>query len=778
MSTTTWESTGLDPLHVEWMRESAISPEVAKAAGLESIHDAKQAAKLFGRVVKHWEGHLPALSIPYPQPGQRDPVLHRGRPSKPFERRKADGSLTFAKYVQASGTGTHLYFPPSLLRDDVRKDVTRPLLATEGEKKALAADSAGYACVALPGVTQWHVKGEKTLHPELASIALKEREVFLCFDADALTNAQVRKQELAFGRALEAEGARVRIVRFPENAQKLDDFLATREASEFAGLLEDARKNGRLPTDTSGASSEDWKAIWASLRIDPDTDRPVRDIDNLVEIFASHPAWKGAVAYDARWERVTLTRELPCGGPKNSIYPRGITDADETAARLWLVRERSLGWRKAPSLSDVGEALSAAAQRSRFDAVASYLKSVEWDGVERVRRVATEYLGAEDTLYHREVVARWLLSAVARARTPGCKVDNVLVLEGAQGIGKSTAFEVLAGDGHYSGSLPAIGTKEAMEHCVGPWIIELQELAATSKSDVEHVKAFLSERAPRFRHSYGRRTSDHPRRCVFGATTNDSGYLRDSTGNRRFWPVRCGVIDLEALRRDRDQIWAEALVRVRAGEAWHLDTRELQDAATEEQEARGSDADTWVEVAEKLLMRRSHLTVADLLDEVGIETRHQDQRVQNRASRAFRAIGLERMRIRRGFEKPTWVYMRPVASKQAEFSGITGNTGNVASIRNHSNDPTDPSDPTLSKDLIESSENSAEHPLSAHASQVSSTSAGSGGITGITGQRTGIASDFRSHSEGQTGITPPNRDHSSSEWSMVFDENEDGEATE
>jgi predicted P-loop ATPase len=168
---------------------------------------------------------------------------------------------------------------------------------------------------------------------------------------------------------------------------------------------------------------------------------------------------------------------------------------------------------------------------------------------------------------------------------PGCQADHVLVLEGAQGIGKTSAARVLAVRPEwFAGNLPDTHTKDAALQLCGRWIIEISELKAIRNSLVEATKNFITETRDTFRPPYGRRTGQFPRQCVFIATTNEREYLRDLSGNRRYWPVRCARIDVAALERDRAQLYAEALHLYRAGSAWHLSDDEIRLALAEQQE--------------------------------------------------------------------------------------------------------------------------------------------------------------------------------------------------
>jgi predicted P-loop ATPase len=180
--------------------------------------------------------------------------------------------------------------------------------------------------------------------------------------------------------------------------------------------------------------------------------------------------------------------------------------------------------------------------------VGRYLTHLTWDEIPRIDQWLSTCLGADgNPEYLKAIGPRFLISAVARALRPGCKADQVLVLEGAQGIGKSTAVRVLS-EPWTTDSLPDLTSKEAAIQIQGVWIVELAELTSMSRSDVEHIKAFMSRNEDRYRPHWGRSSETRPRRCVFIATTNLQGYLRDETGNRRFWPVRCRSIDLERLR--------------------------------------------------------------------------------------------------------------------------------------------------------------------------------------------------------------------------------------
>jgi predicted P-loop ATPase len=209
---------------------------------------------------------------------------------------------------------------------------------------------------------------------------------------------------------------------------------------------------------------------------------------------------------------------------------------------------------------------------NRFDPVCDYLEGLQHDGKSRLDTWLTTYLGAEDNALNRAIGRKTLVAAVRRARQPGCKFDTIMVLEGNQGSGKSSALKILAGNANFSDAeILSAKQQQQQELICGVWIYELSELAGLQKAAVEGIKLFASKTHDCARKSYGRARVDQPRRCILVGTTNDREYLQDPTGNRRFWPVATGKIDLDALERDRDQLWAEAAVAEAQGEPLTID---------------------------------------------------------------------------------------------------------------------------------------------------------------------------------------------------------------
>lgn len=296
--------------------------------------------------------------------------------------------------------------------------------------------------------------------------------------------------------------------------------------------------------------------------------------------------------------------------------------------------------------TDVVDEMFAEARRNSFDPLADYLNNLTWDGQPRISMFAHYYLGAPDKLFSHVAGRKFLIGAVARALRPGVKFDTALILEGPQGIFKSTAIRYLFGDRFFVDHLPDFHSKDSFQQLQGNWCVEIAELSAMGKADVSDVKQFLSRLEDVYRPPYGKLPIRVKRRTVFVGSVNpeENGYLRDNTGGRRFWPLETGVvspIQLDAILRDRDQLWAEAVVAFSADEPFHLTKDEDKQAALLEQEAR-REVDPWEWALRKFISdeQRSALTIEEaLLGAVGMGKNNMDSRAQRRMGAALKNIG-------------------------------------------------------------------------------------------------------------------------------------------
>lgn len=298
---------------------------------------------------------------------------------------------------------------------------------------------------------------------------------------------------------------------------------------------------------------------------------------NVVLILSEHPEWRGTIGWDEFSGRIMKLKKPPCGGSTGEWE-----DDDDNRSILWMSEHFLIEPKPAVML----QAVDLVARQHSYHVVREYLKALVWDGRPRVEKAGwlQAYLGAPDTEYHRIAGMRWLISAVARVMRPPCKADHVLILEGLQGLGKSSSLKVLFGD-WFTDSPIRIGDREAMMLIRGVWGAEMGELDSLNRAESTASKQFFSQIDDRYRSPWGRRPQTVPRQCVFSGSTNQRVYLKDDSGNRRYWPVECTRADLDELRADRDQLWAEALVLFQRGEPWHP-LPEERDMFTEEQNKR------------------------------------------------------------------------------------------------------------------------------------------------------------------------------------------------
>jgi len=358
-------------------------------------------------------------------------------------------------------------------------------------------------------------------------------------------------------------------------ANRLPSFIAM---SEFAASDENVKTT--LGTEKLNEAMEDFELNEMEIstewlkKLDYDKKGNLKStIDNAIIILENDPRIKGRLIYNEFSNRAMVIGKLPWSDEIN----RDWRDDDDSGIRYFLESNYGL-----TSVGKIDDAVTIIFQKNKIHPVREYLNSLTWDGVKRVETLLTDYLGAEDTIYTRAVIKTHLVAAVARVMQPGCKYDTMLTLTGPQGIGKSTFIRYLAKD-WFNDSLDTVKGKEAYEQLQGSWLIEIGELTATKKADIEATKLFLSKTEDIYRVAYGRRTSRFPRQCIFWGTSNDKEFLRDQTGNRRIWPVDCGIVKpnknvFKDLLGEVDQIWAEAVVLYKSGHKLYLEGEAAKEA--------------------------------------------------------------------------------------------------------------------------------------------------------------------------------------------------------
>ncbi len=408
--------------------------------------------------------------------------------------------------------------------------------------------------------------------------------------------------------------------------------------SELANVVQIAVKAKRK----QGSKNPDWL-------VNAVTDERGRLLPNLANVMLAlraAPELIEAFSFHEMLRSIVLDKHLPklatAAGIGGAI-PRRIGDIEFTLLQEWL---QCAGLPKI-GRETVYQAVDAHSRERGFHPVRDYLEGLVWDGNERLETWLARYLGAESSAYQANIGGMFLVGMVARIYRPGVKVDHMVVLEGPQGGMKSTACKVLGGD-YFSDSLPDIRDKDAKQHMRGKWLIEIAELSAIRRADAEALKHFISRTEVQYRPAYGRDDVSEPRQCVFIGTTNKGTYLRDETGNRRFWPVKVGAIDIPGLTGDRDQLFAEAVARYRAGAAWWPDSSFEREVIKPVQDARFEN-DAWQEFISVWLLGQESVLIGQVAREaLHIEAPRIGKADQNRISEILISLGWRRA------EKKDW----------------------------------------------------------------------------------------------------------------------------
>lgn len=359
--------------------------------------------------------------------------------------------------------------------------------------------------------------------------------------------------------------------------------VTERGVSLFDNLPINAAPSAEISPVIAAASEpgNEWKApILAQLKLDTEGEGVKDTPNNIKVILEQDPIFAHNIRYNVLSKTVEITAEPFLSTSPNSLSTEVVNYLDKE-------------WQLVTSQNKVEAQLLLRARKNWYNPIADYLTRLVWDGVPRLGTWLHVYCGAEDNEFNSRIGTMWLISACARGVDPGVKADCVLILEGRQGAKKSQTLDVLAGD-WFSDTPLVIGNKDSYQIAGSRWIVELAELSSMRTSETEAQKAFLSARVDNFRPPYGKVNETFPRFCVFGGTTNDEGYLPDSTGNRRYWPCAITACDVSGLRDVRDQLWAEAFWRYRhadlspelahpmaPGERWWFETEEEQKMAAE-----------------------------------------------------------------------------------------------------------------------------------------------------------------------------------------------------
>lgn len=556
-----------------------------------------------------------------------------------------------------------------------------PVLLVEGEKCAEAAAKAlgdVFEVLSWPGGAKAIKKADWT--------PLAGRIVLIWPDCDAQVDkdGQIKPAELQPGIAAaeaiaelllagEHRAARVRIVEIPAPGEKpagwdVADAIAegwTREQLEELLRKQRPPRASGTPTPEGAcaaiAENDDWRRRLVT------TNAGLKDCrENVIYLLRDHPAWRGVVGADMFAKRIVVRARSPLGHEPGAEW----TANDDIALGMWLQEQERLLIRSPDTLA---AAVRYAAKLAPFHPVREYFDGLRWDNKARVDAWMPTFLGAEDTPYHRKVGRYFLINIVRRIFEPGCVMRSVPVLEGAQDKGKSRCLKALA-DPWFSDTPFKVGDKDAYQQIQGVLLYEISELESFTRAEATAVKAFVSSQVDNFRAPYERMNERHPRQTAFAATTNATEYLKDWTGNTRFWPVLCGQrIDLDGVAAAREQLFAEAVALYRLGERAFPTPEEQAELFGPQQDARMM-SHPWLELIVDYLNpsggRKDEVTVTELLlDCLGLKAdRMNPQGAEaQRAGQILHSLGWTK--VRAGSTRRTYKWVRPLDEQHAKDHG-------------------------------------------------------------------------------------------------------------
>lgn len=438
------------------------------------------------------------------------------------------------------------------------------------------------------------------------------------------------------------------------------------------------------PAESPSGNTFDGAGFWRPAPPDSfhETDKGgVKAVmHNLMLILRDHPVWAGALGFDQYAELIVKLKPPPWQGDRPFKRGGEWMEEDDFRLRHWL----STYFFEAKE-KDVMQAVTLIAHAHAFHPLIEKFEATTWDGVHRLRTWLIDYMGVgkgkkfmrlppaerDIVLQYSELVGMyWMIGAVARVfeaakpgATTGAKMDTMLILEGEQGLLKSTALRTLGGD-YFTDEKLDFGNKDSLMVLQGRHIIEMAEMEGFNKADTSATKYFIPKREDLFRLPYGKKLVKKPRRCVFAGTVNHDVYLKDDSGNRRFWPVWCTDIDIARLEQDVAQLWAEALHWYRDGHRW-WPSAEDRHLFTFEQDKRFQE-DDWREVVESFCIGKNIITSGEVLgDALKIDKARWDKMSQMRVGSIMRRMGWERRRKLLGGVQ-VWAYIRPGTDEDDE----------------------------------------------------------------------------------------------------------------
>ncbi|WP_414622065.1 VapE domain-containing protein [Calothrix sp. CCY 0018] len=655
----------------EWVN-SGVKPSII-AANIYTELDARELDKALNRNThrkwKHSDKLVPAWLVHGVNPltGEREWLGIQAKPDNP--------EIKNGKTQKYIGTWDYGAAPLFLKVDDfdywlkVIQDLGIPIIITEGAKKAACLLSNGYACISIPGVSACRKKGK--LHKLINQFCGFGRTFYLCFDNDVITKRPVQLALEGLARDLSATGSKVMVISLPEgDAKGVDDYIVTNSVEAFEKLV------------THAQTIEEWKEdndlSW-SAKQEQIKNRKKSKLARAVETIQT--AWGGFL----RWNELSQLPEL------------GFEQLEADELRIKIALELDMDVSKDDSVT----AIRALSKQHRYHPIREYLQDVaeSYHDVDLtiIDNLATELFGNDSQICN-IYMKRFLIGSVARMMRPGTKMDNAVILHGAEGIKKSTFWSALFGEDWFSDSIDDSNAKDEKMLIHEYWCLEWSEFATVYKhKDIESLKKFLAQRNDSFRKPYERTISKHKRGCVFVGTTNNPEILQDPSGrNRRFWIINVNQeINIAKLEAIRDQLWAAAYYCWKKGDIHYIaeysDEAKLQDKENEQFKA----VHPWQEFIESFLINKIQTYKEEIFEALGIEPGRREARHERTIDQCLKILGWESTKERgyaaNGYRPRLW--KKIIAEKNINFEGGVDRNAQDNDIPKKTFDP--PFDPPL-----------------------------------------------------------------------------------
>jgi predicted P-loop ATPase len=597
----------------EWVISSGVSEEITRL-NVVSMSDPQEIDKKLNRNNKRrWKhtewGEGFWVSGVDPQTGEARGLGGQFKPDKSPDPDR--------KYFSISDSAATPLFLDTGDRDfwkNAIADSRIPIIITEGAKKAGAGLTIGIATISIPGVTTGQKLGR--LKEDLTQFFQVGRRVYLAFDSDVMTKPQVQAALDRLGRLIAETGANVSVIQLLEITKGMDDYIVKYGAESFQRLLRTA------PT------FEEWRD---RLKEHEPLERP--------ETHRQHTLNEIRKRYAKKLRLNVMTKQVELDGKPlkpDHLYLELMQSGIDAGKEF------------------VMDAFYFFASMNEYHPVQDYLQMCKLrygsDTLNLLDKPSARYIGTEKPI-HDVFLRKTLIAAVARAFSPGCKVDTALILQGKQGKRKSTFFKTLAGEWFDDSLSNNTSDKDEKLKLHSTWIMEWAELETIfSRKDVSAVKAFLSSSVDKFRIPFGKATESYPRHSLICGTTNSDDFLQDATGTRRFWVIPIPAdknIDTDKLKAERDQLWAAAVAAYERGDQWWLTSEEEQ--LSESDNVQYQRDDSWVEPISLYLEQHQEVSIKEVLEQaIGLALDRQDRPSQLRASDILRSLGYVKKHTKHG----------------------------------------------------------------------------------------------------------------------------------